>query len=61
MLSIDEAAARLHAKGWNTGDVALETGDWAVSCTRAGFTLNVFAPSQTEAWDNAWREAEAYG
>ena len=59
MLSIDEAAARLHAKGWSTGDVAMKSGEWAVSCTRTGVTINEFADSQTEAWIKAWRRAEA--
>ena len=35
--SIDEAAARLHAKGWSTGDVAVDRPSgrsWIVSCSR---------------------------
>ena len=60
--SIDESAYRLHAKGWSTGDAALDypTGRvWVVSCWREGYAFNVEAPTQLEAWARDCLKGEA--
>ena len=60
--TIDDAHARLHAHGWSVGDIAtLDFAGrrvWHVYAHREEQRILARAPTQAEAWAEAWRMAE---
>jgi hypothetical protein len=58
--SVDAAARRLHAAGWNVGDVA-SGGCWLVSGTNGENRILAVAGSQAAAWQLATEQAAAVG
>jgi hypothetical protein len=61
MQPIAAAADTLHSLGWSSGDCSIMPGRfaWMVTCTRGGLSIVVLAPTQTGAWEESARQAEA--
>ncbi len=61
--TIDDAQANLHLAGWSVGDI--QTLDlegctvWHVYAHRGEQRILARAPTQAEAWREAWRQAES--
>ena len=60
--TIDDAHAQLHAAGWSIGDISTLNlagrRTWNVYLHRAEQRIVSRAPTQREAWAEAWRMAE---
>jgi hypothetical protein len=58
--TVDQSFARLHAAGWNVGDVGTASG-WLVTGTNGENRIQVAGRTQAEAWHRAAEQAAAVG
>lgn len=55
-MTVDDAAGRMHQAGWSAGDIGHIDG-WTVVAHRGEHVIRAEAPTQSEAWVEAARQA----
>ena len=61
---VDQCYEQLCQAGWSMSDVLVDTADgpaWIVTGTDGYSTVRAIGLTQTEAWLNAWEQADAAG